>query len=54
MPSPRPNLTAAYVCATASAFCGAAVVILLIASWKEDDFLPKEDKDFRLSRDELP
>jgi hypothetical protein len=29
MPSPRPNLTAAYVCATASAFCGAAVVILL-------------------------
>lgn len=29
MTNPRPNLTAAYVCATASAFCGAAVVILL-------------------------
>lgn len=30
MASPRPNLTAAYVCATASVFCMAVVVILLL------------------------
>jgi hypothetical protein len=29
MPAPRPNLTAAYVCAVASAFCGLVIVILL-------------------------